>query len=125
MYLGLGFFFSSSLFFPDVDALLKKSEAQHEQPEDGCPFGPLTQRLLQALVEVRGLCGAVQRLGSVGPCCHLAPWGGGAVTLPSCSHCQENIISPVEDSPIPEITGKDSGADGAGTSPRSQNKPFR
>ncbi|XP_075288716.1 transcriptional adapter 3 isoform X3 [Opisthocomus hoazin] len=71
----------------DVDALLKKSEAQHEQPEDGCPFGPLTQRLLQALVE-------------------------------------ENIISPVEDSPIPEITGKDSGADGAGTSPRSQNKPF-
>uniref|UniRef100_A0A8C0AYG9 Transcriptional adaptor 3 n=1 Tax=Buteo japonicus TaxID=224669 RepID=A0A8C0AYG9_9AVES len=72
----------------DVDALLKKSEAQHEQPEDGCPFGPLTQRLLQALVE-------------------------------------ENIISPVEDSPIPEITGKDSGADGAGTSPRSQNKPFR
>uniref|UniRef100_A0A8B9CKD0 Transcriptional adaptor 3 n=1 Tax=Anser brachyrhynchus TaxID=132585 RepID=A0A8B9CKD0_9AVES len=72
----------------DVDALLKKSEAQHEQPEDGCPFGPLTQRLLQALVE-------------------------------------ENIISPVEDSPIPEIAGKDSGADGAGTSPRSQNKPFR
>lgn len=36
----------------DVDALLKKSEAQHEQPEDGCPFGALTQRLLQALVEV-------------------------------------------------------------------------
>uniref|UniRef100_A0A7M4FFR2 Transcriptional adaptor 3 n=1 Tax=Crocodylus porosus TaxID=8502 RepID=A0A7M4FFR2_CROPO len=71
----------------DVDALLKKSEAQHEQPEDGCPFGPLTQRLLQALVE-------------------------------------ENIISPVEDSPIPEVAGKDSGADGAGTSPRSQNKPF-
>ncbi|NXO51928.1 TADA3 protein, partial [Aramus guarauna] len=71
----------------DVDALLKKSEAQHEQPEDGCPFGPLTQRLLQALVE-------------------------------------ENIISPIEDSPIPEIAGKDSGADGAGTSPRSQNKPF-
>ncbi|KAM9277042.1 transcriptional adapter 3 isoform 1-T1 [Morus bassanus] len=82
----LGFFFPSH-FFPDVDALLKKSEAQHEQPEDGCPFGPLTQRLLQALVE-------------------------------------ENIISPVEDSPIPEITSKDSGADGAGTSPRSQNKPF-
>ncbi|XP_030898681.2 transcriptional adapter 3 isoform X1 [Melopsittacus undulatus] len=76
-----------SCFLPDVDALLKKSEAQHEQPEDGCPFGPLTQRLLQALVE-------------------------------------ENIISPVEDSPIPEIAGKDSGADGAGTSPRSQNKPF-
>ncbi|XP_062356492.1 transcriptional adapter 3 isoform X1 [Cinclus cinclus] len=79
--------FSLSCFVTDVDALLKKSEAQHEQPEDGCPFGPLTQRLLQALVE-------------------------------------ENIISPVEDSPIPEITGKDSGADGAGTSPRSQNKPF-
>ncbi|XP_061213202.1 transcriptional adapter 3 isoform X1 [Neopsephotus bourkii] len=76
-----------SCFLADVDALLKKSEAQHEQPEDGCPFGPLTQRLLQALVE-------------------------------------ENIISPVEDSPIPEISGKDSGADGAGTSPRSQNKPF-
>ncbi|KAG8127889.1 hypothetical protein E2320_014764 [Naja naja] len=37
----------------DVDALLKKSESQHEQPEDGCPFGPLTQRLLQALVEDR------------------------------------------------------------------------
>ncbi|XP_054694029.1 transcriptional adapter 3 isoform X1 [Grus americana] len=83
---GVGFF-SPSHFLPDVDALLKKSEAQHEQPEDGCPFGPLTQRLLQALVE-------------------------------------ENIISPVEDSPIPEIAGKDSGADGAGTSPRSQNKPF-
>ncbi|XP_056357693.1 transcriptional adapter 3 isoform X1 [Oenanthe melanoleuca] len=82
-----GVAFSLSRFLPDVDALLKKSEAQHEQPEDGCPFGPLTQRLLQALVE-------------------------------------ENIISPVEDSPIPEITGKDSGADGAGTSPRSQNKPF-
>ncbi|KAM7040706.1 transcriptional adapter 3 isoform 1-T1 [Acridotheres tristis] len=82
-----GVAFYLSCFLPDVDALLKKSEAQHEQPEDGCPFGPLTQRLLQALVE-------------------------------------ENIISPVEDSPIPEITGKDSGADGAGTSPRSQNKPF-
>ncbi|ETE65425.1 Transcriptional adapter 3, partial [Ophiophagus hannah] len=39
----------------DVDALLKKSESQHEQPEDGCPFGPLTQRLLQALVEARTL----------------------------------------------------------------------
>lgn len=37
----------------DVDALLKKSESQHDPPEDGCPFGPLTQRLLQALVEVR------------------------------------------------------------------------
>ena len=36
----------------DVDSLLKKSESQHESPEDGCPFGPLTQRLLQALVEV-------------------------------------------------------------------------
>ncbi|XP_032068183.1 transcriptional adapter 3 [Thamnophis elegans] len=71
----------------DVDALLKKSESQHEQPEDGCPFGPLTQRLLQALVE-------------------------------------ENIISPIEDSPIPEIAGKDSAIDGASTSPRSQNKPF-
>ncbi|XP_070789614.1 transcriptional adapter 3 isoform X3 [Pituophis catenifer annectens] len=71
----------------DVDALLKKSESQHEQPEDGCPFGPLTQRLLQALVE-------------------------------------ENIISPIEDSPIPEIAGKDSTIDGASTSPRSQNKPF-
>lgn len=47
-----------------------------------------------------------------------------AVTT-SCSGHQENIISPVEDSPIPEIAGKDSGADGAGTSPRSQNKPFR
>lgn len=48
-----------SLSLTDVDALLKKSEAQHEQPEDGCPFGPLTQRLLQALVEVRGSNGAV------------------------------------------------------------------
>ncbi|NWX94705.1 TADA3 protein, partial [Nothoprocta pentlandii] len=95
----------------DVDALLKKSEAQHEQPEDGCPFGPLTQRLLQALVEVSAL-----RVpsGSAGPR-HL---GDRPLRL------QENIISPVEDSPIPEITGKDSGADGAGTSPRSQNKPF-
>lgn len=37
----------------DVDSLLKKSEAQNESPEDSCPFGPLTQRLLQALVEVR------------------------------------------------------------------------
>uniref|UniRef100_H2ZRQ6 Transcriptional adaptor 3 n=1 Tax=Latimeria chalumnae TaxID=7897 RepID=H2ZRQ6_LATCH len=71
----------------DVDALLKKSDSQHDQPEDGCPFGPLTQRLLQALVE-------------------------------------ENIISPMEDSPIPEISSKDSGADGASTSPRSQNKSF-
>ncbi|TTB85608.1 Transcriptional adapter 3 [Bagarius yarrelli] len=68
----------------DVDALLKKSESQHEPPEDGCPFGPLTQRLLQALVE-------------------------------------ENIISPMEDSPIPDIPVKD---DGAGTSPRSQGKAF-
>lgn len=49
---------SLSCFLTDVDALLKKSEAQHEQPEDGCPFGPLTQRLLQALVEVRGSNGA-------------------------------------------------------------------
>lgn len=43
------------LLCADVDALLKKSESQHEPPEDGCPFGPLTQRLLQALVEVRDL----------------------------------------------------------------------
>lgn len=43
---------TTSLSTSDVDALLKKSEAQHEQPEDGCPFGALTQRLLQALVEV-------------------------------------------------------------------------
>lgn len=35
--------------------MLKKSESQHEQPEDGTPFGPLTQRLLQALVEVSTL----------------------------------------------------------------------
>lgn len=41
------------MFNTDVDSLLKKSESQHESPEDGCPFGPLTQRLLQALVEVR------------------------------------------------------------------------
>ncbi|XP_028681222.1 transcriptional adapter 3 [Erpetoichthys calabaricus] len=71
----------------EVDALLKKSEAQHDQHEDISPFGPLTQRLLQALVE-------------------------------------ENIISPMEDSPIPEMSGKDSGADGASTSPRSQTKNF-
>ncbi|XP_053326069.1 transcriptional adapter 3 isoform X1 [Spea bombifrons] len=71
----------------NVDSLLKKSESQHDQPEDGCPFGHLTQRLLQALVE-------------------------------------ENIISPIEDSSIPEISGKESGTDGASTSPRSQNKPF-
>lgn len=43
---------TTSFLASDVDALLKKSEAQHEQPEDGCPFGALTQRLLQALVEV-------------------------------------------------------------------------
>lgn len=41
------------MFCVDVDSLLKKTESQHESPEDGCPFGPLTQRLLQALVEVR------------------------------------------------------------------------
>ncbi|XP_073448082.1 transcriptional adapter 3 isoform X2 [Aquarana catesbeiana] len=68
----------------DVDSLMKKSESQHDQPEDGCPFGHLTQRLLQALVE-------------------------------------ENIISPIEDSPIPD---KELGMDGASTSPRSQMKPF-
>lgn len=49
----------------DVDALLKKSEAQHEQPEDGCPFGALTQRLLQALVEVSTLTQQEIRLLSV------------------------------------------------------------
>ncbi|KAM8868693.1 transcriptional adapter 3 isoform 3-T3 [Synchiropus picturatus] len=76
----------SELDAKDVDSLLKKSESQHESPEDGCPFGPLTQRLLQALVE-------------------------------------ENIISPMEDSPIPDISGKDA-TDGAGTSPRSQAKSF-
>lgn len=51
--------FTSILIFMfkylDVDSLLKKSESQHESPEDGCPFGPLTQRLLQALVEVSTL----------------------------------------------------------------------
>uniref|UniRef100_A0A8C4ZA86 Transcriptional adapter 3-like n=1 Tax=Gadus morhua TaxID=8049 RepID=A0A8C4ZA86_GADMO len=76
----------SELDAKDVDSLMKKSESQHESPEDGCPFGPLTQRLLQALVE-------------------------------------ENIISPMEDSPIPDMAGKDA-ADGAGTSPRSQGKAF-
>lgn len=45
-------FFYPLLLWLDVDALLKKSESQHEPPDDGCPFGPLTQRLLQALVEV-------------------------------------------------------------------------
>ena len=64
----------------DVDALLKKSEAQHEQSEDGCPFGALTQHLLQVLVE-------------------------------------ENIISPMKDSAVPDMSGKESGADGASTSP--------
>ncbi|KAJ8257880.1 hypothetical protein GJAV_G00190730 [Gymnothorax javanicus] len=59
----------SELDAKDVDALLKKSESQHDPPDDGCPFGPLTQRLLQALVE-------------------------------------ENIISPMEDSPIPDAPGK-------------------
>ncbi|KAJ8408131.1 hypothetical protein AAFF_G00263590 [Aldrovandia affinis] len=77
----------SELDAKDVDALLKKSESQHDPPEDGCPFGPLTQRLLQALVE-------------------------------------ENIISPMEDSPIPDVPGKDSANDGASTSPRSQGKAF-
>lgn len=71
-------FCSPSRFRPDVDALLKKSEAQHEQPEDGCPFGPLTQRLLQALVEVRGLRGAMPQPGSVGPGHGLAQWGSSA-----------------------------------------------
>lgn len=37
---------------------------------------------------------------------------------------QENIISPMEDSPIPDISGKDAN-DAAGTSPRSQGKAFR
>uniref|UniRef100_A0A8C0JVV1 Transcriptional adapter 3 n=1 Tax=Canis lupus dingo TaxID=286419 RepID=A0A8C0JVV1_CANLU len=77
----------SQLHTKDLDALLKKSEAQHEQPEDGCPFGALMQRLLQALVK-------------------------------------ENITSPMEDSPIPDMSGKESGADGASTSPHNQNKPF-
>ncbi|MBN3273920.1 TADA3 protein, partial [Polyodon spathula] len=77
----------SELDSKDVDSMLKKAESQHEQPEDGTPFGPLTQRLLQALVE-------------------------------------ENIISPIEDSPIPDVSGKDLGADGASTSPRSQGKAF-
>ncbi|KAJ8265358.1 hypothetical protein COCON_G00144570 [Conger conger] len=77
----------SELDAKDVDALLKKSESQHDPPEDGCPFGPLTQRLLQALVE-------------------------------------ENIISPMEDSPIPDAPVKDSANDGASTSPRSQGKAF-
>lgn len=66
----LRLFFSPSRFLPDVDALLKKSEAQHEQPEDGCPFGPLPQRLLQALVEVRQLRGAVLCGHAVGLCHH-------------------------------------------------------
>ncbi|XP_027813903.1 transcriptional adapter 3 isoform X3 [Ovis aries] len=96
----------------DVDALLKKSEAQHEQPEDGCPFGALTQRLLQALVEHSG---------------HMFQISGGWGR--SLFHTirqgpQENIISPMEDSPIPDMSGKESGADGASTSPRNQNKPF-
>nr|XP_006631132.1 PREDICTED: transcriptional adapter 3 [Lepisosteus oculatus]XP_015203603.1 PREDICTED: transcriptional adapter 3 [Lepisosteus oculatus] len=77
----------SELDAKDVDALQKKFESQHDPPEDGCPFGPLTQRLLQALVE-------------------------------------ENIISPMEDSPIPEVPSKDGGGDGASTSPRSQGKAF-
>lgn len=37
---------------------------------------------------------------------------------------EENIISPMEDSSIPDIAGKESGADGASTSPCNQNKPF-
>lgn len=39
------------------------------------------------------------------------------------SSVQENIISPMEDSPIPDMAGKDAN-DGAGTSPRSQGKAF-
>lgn len=75
------------IFFPpaDVDALLKKSEAQHEQPEDGCPFGPLTQRLLQALVEVRGLGAAVVPRGCGRASCDpplLAPRSPGEHHLP-------------------------------------------
>lgn len=144
-----------------MDALLKKSEAQHEQPEDGCPFGALTQRLLQALVEVStpapsshhcSLCssGAVPKGGScalslregylqaaaggrvMGDCWllkRLRAWRHKQVnncTFPSTAAAyQENIISPMEDSPIPDMSGKESGADGASTSPRNQNKPFR
>uniref|UniRef100_S4REE3 Transcriptional adaptor 3 (NGG1 homolog, yeast)-like n=1 Tax=Petromyzon marinus TaxID=7757 RepID=S4REE3_PETMA len=37
---------------------------------------------------------------------------------------QENIISPMEESPIPELASKASEGDGAATSPRSQAKPF-
>uniref|UniRef100_A0A8C4MY10 Transcriptional adapter 3 n=1 Tax=Equus asinus asinus TaxID=83772 RepID=A0A8C4MY10_EQUAS len=68
----------------DVDTLLKKSEAQ--QPEDGYPFGALTQSLLQALVE-------------------------------------ENIISPMEDSPIPDMSGKELWADGVSPSPTVRPSP--
>lgn len=57
-----------SLAAADVDALLKKSEAQHEQPEDGCPFGALTQRLLQALVEVSTQLGSELQARCVGIC---------------------------------------------------------
>ncbi|XP_061436479.1 transcriptional adapter 3-like isoform X1 [Lethenteron reissneri] len=73
----------------EVDNLMRRNDAgtQNEQPEDACPFGPLTQRLVQALVE-------------------------------------ENIISPMEESPIPELASKASEGDGAATSPRSQAKPF-
>ncbi|GAB5568264.1 transcriptional adapter 3 isoform X1 [Prionailurus iriomotensis] len=103
----------------DVDALLKKSEAQHEQPEDGCPFGALTQRLLQALVEYkRGISKMIR-----------ASWNqfgkaSRAMGAMKQYFWSENIISPMEDSPIPDMSGKESGADGASTSPRNQNKPF-
>lgn len=108
----------------DVDSLLKKSESQHESPEDGCPFGPLTQRLLQALVEV-WLISWFSINTSKTPI--YIPV---LITVKSLTcvffpvYSQENIISPMEDSPIPDISGRDAN-DGAGTSPRSQGKAFR
>ncbi|KFO37350.1 Transcriptional adapter 3 [Fukomys damarensis] len=72
----------------DVDALLKKSEAQPEQPADGRPFGALTQRLLQTPVE-------------------------------------ENIVSPMENSPNPSVSGKESGRSGQAPLPKTRTSPQR
>ncbi|OWK02748.1 TADA3 [Cervus elaphus hippelaphus] len=88
----------------DVDALLKKSEAQHEQPEDGTKT-----RIYKMIKAFWSQFGKTSQSG----------WNAKKKRL-----FPENIISPMEDSPIPDMSGKESGADGASTSPRNQNKPF-
>uniref|UniRef100_UPI00358FDC7B transcriptional adapter 3 n=1 Tax=Myxine glutinosa TaxID=7769 RepID=UPI00358FDC7B len=74
----------------EVESMLRRGEGgsgSAETGEDGCPFGPLTQRLVQALVE-------------------------------------ENIISPMDESPMPDPVSKAGGDEISATSPRSHGKPF-